>query len=236
MRIHPFFSYFGSKWRNSRAYPPPLHDEIIEPFAGSAGYAITYPQKRVRLFDLYEPIVELWDWLIHVSEDEIRKLPLGPFHKDRPIESEVDSSPARTLIGFWSTESQTSASRYPLSLSRGGNWTALKRETIALQLRWIRHWKVECRSFEEIENSEATWFIDPPYQLAGSRYRHNQIDYAALARWCRERSGQVIVCEQEPAEWLNFEPLDYKINRNASNKTYKEVVWTNTDKRHPSLF
>ena len=61
---------------------------------------------------------------------------------------------------------------------------------------------------QEIENQEATWFIDPPYNnAAGQRYRTRVSDYSKLGRWCRDRWGQVIVCENYGAEWLPFEPL-----------------------------
>ena len=221
--LHPFFSYFGSKFRLAKCYPKPQCDEIIEPFAGSAGYALLYPEKQVSLYEAYYPIVELWDWLIKVKEEEILALPLGPFDKEHPVESEVSCRPAQLLMGFWLTESQTNASRYPLSKSRGGNWSARKRQTIASQLQYIRHWKVQHLSFENIVNVRATWYIDPPYEEAGSRYRFNRIDYPALAQWCKERNGQVIVCEQNNATWLPFEHL--RFGRNASNKDYKELVW-----------
>ena len=221
--LHPFFSYFGSKFRLAKCYPKPQCDEIIEPFAGSAGYALLYPEKQVSLYEAYYPIVELWDWLIKVSEDEILALPLGPFDKEHPVESEVSCVPARTLLGFWLTESQTNASMYPLSKSRGGNWSARKRQMIASQLKHIRHWKVQHLSYESIVNVKATWYIDPPYEEAGSRYRFNKIDYSALAQWCKERNGQVIVCEQDNAAWLPFEHL--RFGRNASNKDYKELIW-----------
>lgn len=223
--LHPFFSYFGSKYRLAKYYDEPHCNEIIEPFAGSAGYALKYPNKQVTLYEVYEPIVELWNYLINVSEEEILALPIGPFDKNHPVESEVSSIPARILLGFWLTESQTNSSRYPLSKSRGGNWTARKRQLIASQLQYIRHWKVKQLPFEEIPNREATWYVDPPYKEAGKRYRHNKIDYSVLAQWCKNRTGQVIVCEQNTADWLNFEHL--KNGRNASNVDYKELVWYN---------
>ena len=222
-QLHPFFSYFGSKYRLAKLYPAPQCDEIIEAFAGSAGYALLYPDKKVSLYEIYEPIVELWDWLIKVKEEEILKLPVGPFDKNHPVEAEVTSVPARTLMGFWLTESQTNSSRYPLSKSRGGNWSERKKQTIASQLQYIRHWKVEKLSFDHIPNRKATWFIDPPYEEAGSRYKHWRIDYPALGQWCKDREGQVIVCEQNTAKWLDFQHL--RIGRNASNKDYRELIW-----------
>jgi site-specific DNA-adenine methylase len=81
-QLHPFFSYFGSKFRLAKFYPEPQCDEIIEPFAGSAGYSLLYPNKQVTLYELYEPIVELWDYLIKVPEQEILALPVGPNYSD----------------------------------------------------------------------------------------------------------------------------------------------------------
>jgi hypothetical protein len=223
--LNPFFSYFGSKYRLAKYYPQPQYDIVIEPFAGSAGYSLLYPEKQVILYEIYQPIVELWDYLIHARESRILSLPVGPFHKDYPIDKE-DLCPAeRTLLGLWLTESQTVASRYPLSRSRGGNWTERKKATIAAQLPYIRHWKVECLSFEAIPNQKATWFVDPPYQQAGKRYKFNQIDYDVLGAWCLDRKGQTIVCEQEGAKWLDFQ---HKIEgRNASNRKYHEIYYAN---------
>ncbi len=136
------------------------------------------------------------------------------------------SKEAKILIGFWLTESQTSSSRYPLSKSRGGNWTNRKREMLANQVDYIRHWKIENKSYDEIEfNRECTWFVDPPYIQAGKRYRNNLINYQQLATWCKERQGQTIVCEQSGADWLEFST--FKKVSNASNKKYEEVVWMN---------
>jgi len=239
-QLHPFFSYFGSKYRLAKHYPTPKYDTIIEPFDGSAGYSLMYPGRQVILYEIYEPLVTLWKWLIEkATEQDILNLPInndgkiGPddkpvtrFHKNHPIECEVMGEAERILIGLWTTESQTFASRYPLSKSRAGNWTQKKKEMIASQLHAIKHWKVESMSFEDIPNRKATWFIDPPYEKAGHRYCHWKIDYAKLGRWCKERSGQVIVCEQEPAVWLPF--THFEIPRkvhNASNKEYKELMW-----------
>jgi hypothetical protein len=157
-------------------------------------------------------------------------LPVGPFDKNHPVESEVSCAPARTLMGFWLSESQTNASRYPLSKSRGGKWSEKKRAMIASQLKYIRHWKIDKCSYEQIPNRKASWFIDPPYQQAGKRYVRKTIDYSDLSQWCKEREGQSIVCEQNEANWLEFEPLE--VTRNGSNKQYQEVVWHKSPANH----
>lgn len=232
--LHPFFSYFGSKYRMAKHYPSPLYDTIIEPFAGAAGYSLRYSDRKVFLYDVFEPVVMLWDYLIRVKKEEILALPLDnnghAFCKEYPVSDCKITYEAKILIGFWLTESQTSASRYPLSKSRGGNWTARKRNLIASQVDSIKHWKVEKKSYEEIDfNTECTWFIDPPYVQAGKRYKHNNIDYQHLGTWCKERQGQSIVCEQGGANWLDFVPFQNVTN--ASNKKYEEVWWTNLWKK-----
>lgn len=227
--LHPFFSYFGSKYRMAKNYPKPSYDIIIEPFAGAAGYSLLYPNKQVILYDNYEPVVMLWDYLIKAKKEEILALPLDnnghAFCKEHPVSDCKIVPEAKILIGFWLTESQTSASRYPLSKSRGGNWTERKRALLAKQVDSIRHWKIEKKCYKEIDSKKGTWFIDPPYAQAGKRYKNNIIDYSHLGAWCKERQGQTIVCEQSGAEWLEFKP--FQSVKNASNKKYEEVMWTN---------
>lgn len=73
--LHPFFSFFGSKWRLAPSYPRPEASTIIEPFAGSAGYSLRYPAHRVKLFDIDPVVVGVWKYLIAVSERELLRLP-----------------------------------------------------------------------------------------------------------------------------------------------------------------
>jgi len=36
------FAYFGNKTRIAHLYPPPAQGRVVEPFAGSARYALMY--------------------------------------------------------------------------------------------------------------------------------------------------------------------------------------------------
>lgn len=45
------FSYYGSKSKLVNLYPEPLHDTIIEPFAGSARYSLKYWDKDIYLIE-----------------------------------------------------------------------------------------------------------------------------------------------------------------------------------------
>ena len=236
-RLNPFFSYFGSKFRMAKHYPEPKYETIVEPFAGSAGYSLMYPDRKVILYDNYEPVVRVWDYLIKADSSEILSLPLDlnghAFCKEHPVSDCDIPEEAKLLLGFWLTESQTSASRYPLSKSRGGNWTERKRATIAKQVEFISHWKVESKSYENVDNFECTWFVDPPYVQAGKRYVKKHIDYQKLSSWCMERKGQTIVCEQSGADWLPF--TTFLKTFNASNKKYEEVVWINETEENSEI-
>jgi 16S rRNA G966 N2-methylase RsmD len=109
----------------------------------------------------------------------------------------------------------------------GSFWGERVRETIAAQVEKIRHWQLIEGDYSQcVLDGPATWFIDPPYQLAGKHYRHgsSDIDFAALAAWCRTREGQVIVCENEGADWLPFEPLD-AVKTTRAGRRSREVVW-----------
>lgn len=232
--MNPFFSYFGSKFRLAKFYPKPIHETIIEPFAGSAGYSLLHYKNNVILYDTYEPIIQLWNYLINVKEEEILSLPVDyknePFSKNNPVSNLDICEEAKILIGFWLTESQSYSSTYPLSKSRGGNWSDRKKKLIASQLKNIRHWKADFKDYKNIDENldNITWYVDPPYFDAGKRYKLNKIDYNHLGSWCKSKTGQIIVCEQNEANWLDFVPLQR--HTNASNKKYMELLWINEKK------
>lgn len=85
-----------------------------------------------------------------------------------------------------------------------------RHDRVARQLKYIRHWRVIEGCYTSSPNVEATWFIDPPYEIAGKwqyRYGPKTIDYVSLGSWCKTRLGQTIVCENDGASWLPFEYL-----------------------------
>jgi len=98
-------------------------------------------------------------------------------------------------------------------------------------------WRVIEGDYSEAPDIEATWFVDPPYHVSGARASKaergrvrypngaDDIDYPALARWCRSRRGQVIVCEQPGADWLPFRALGE--TQTVGDRRSGEVVWTN---------
>lgn len=252
--LRPFFSYYGSKFRLAPHYAPPRYTTIYEPFAGSAGYALAYPDRRVVLIDKDPVIAGLWNYLIHVSPEEIMRLPA---HVEN-VDDHAIPQEAKWLIGFWLNAATTAPCRTPSKWVRqaqaGDNWESQpspgrtrvgytpqaakdrfwgegKRALIASQVDKIRHWEVRHGSYADIPDEEATWFVDPPYRVMGAYYKMSakQIDFAHLGEWCRSRSGQVIVCENAGAGWLPFRLFrDVKSNqaRRGAKARNVEVIWT----------
>lgn len=213
IKLKPFWRYYGGKWRAAPRYPTPKYNIIIEPFAGSAGYSMRYLDREIILVERYPAIAEMWRYLISVPSAEVMAIPL--------VES-VDELPnwvppgARYLVGFCMNAACASPCK---RLSAGRKklremgrvyegWSEKQRYRVASQVGYIRHWKIIEGDYTMSPEVEATWFIDPPYNnRAGSYYKYHDIDYQALGLWSRERKGQVLVCENEGADWLPFKPF-----------------------------
>jgi len=221
--LRPFFSYFGGKWTLAPHYPAPgIGDQIVEPFAGSAGYATRYPDREVILVERAPLIAALWRWLTKVSVDEVMGLPLDP--------SDIKSLPqeARWLIGFWCARGRCRPARTLGSAwLRSGKWPTSfwgksARARIAEQVTAIRHWQIIEGDYTAAPDVDAVWFVDPPY--VGARHYLARVDsYPALGGWCRSRKGTVIVCEQDGADWLPFVP--FRSAKSISRWQYGEVVY-----------
>lgn len=226
--LKPFFCFYGGKWRAAPHYPTPLHDTIIEPFAGAAGYATRHAGHKVVLYDADPRIAGLWQYLIGAKGSEIRSLPAV-------VESVNDirgPQEARDLVGFWLNKGTAAPSKTPGAWMRSGIhptsfWGSEIRARIAAQVEEIRHWKAYCKSWESATRQTATWFVDPPYEKMGKHYKYSTVDYVALAQWCRRLSGQVLVCEAAGASWLPFKPFrSIKASpAKFGGKVSQEVIW-----------
>jgi hypothetical protein len=224
--IRPLFPFYGSKWRDARRYPPPAHELVVEPFAGSAGYSLWHEPAKVVLSDVDPIIVGVWRYLIHVTERELRALP------DLEVGQTTDSlmlpQEAKWLIGFWlnrgSAQPKKTRTAYSARTDRQQLvWSERARQRIAADLHRIRHWSIAETSYDRLLTPPATYFVDPPYVDKGKHYRYSAVDYTKLGAWCAALPGQVAVCEQAGADWLPFAPLaSIKSSRGRS----EEVVWT----------
>lgn len=196
------------------------------------------------LVDRNPVIAGLWRWLTKVTPEEILALPLL-IERGESVDALDISQPAKWLIGFWcnkghatpcKTITTTWGTKYPEQF-----WHEQMRARVASQVERIRHWRVlDVSSYADIPNEPATWFVDPPYtgirssrRRGGGKIEHRPvgdrypfgakgIDYAHLAAWCKERFGQVLVCENLGATWLPFEP--FRLARGLS-KDSPEAIW-----------
>ncbi len=231
----PFFTFYGGKFRVAPKYQPPQHSVLIEPFAGSAGYSLRYPAHEVRLSDVDSNIVQTWDYLIRTPESEILALP--DITEGQTVDDLAIPPEARLLIGWWLNKGSAQPKRQPSSFMlnhpKGAPyWGESIRQRIAQQQSFIRHWTIRQASYADLDNAEGTWFVDPPYEIAGKHYRFGAdgIDFTHLADWCRSRQGQVIVCEADDATWLPFRPLAAMHGTEGKQKVTRsriETVWTN---------
>lgn len=213
-RVRPFFPFYGSAWEKCRRgfYPEPPSDRVVvECFAGAAGFSTYYEHPRVELCDVDDNVVMTWQYLLRVTESEIRSLPdIAP---GQPVDTLGVCEEAQILIGWWLGRGRPRPSkvggdwfrRYP---GQGRFWSEGVRARIARQLSRIRRWRVSHCDYRDAPAPRGCLtFVDAPYfGRPGRGYRHGSriLDYRQLGRWCRERRGTVVVCEQRGADWLPF--------------------------------
>lgn len=221
------FSYYGSKTKICDKYPKPKGDLIIEPFAGAAKYSLLHFEKEVILVDKYRELIEIWKWLQQCSPKDILRLPIlkmGETIEGMDFGCEGANYFMGFMVGRGLSRPQYKVSPFVGSEKQYHFQYTYKR--IASELYKIKHWKFICDDYRNIDNQEATWFVDPPYQYGGQKYKHSSknIDFKELAAWCKSRKGQVIVCENTKANWMDFKPVT-KIT--GCNHKTTEAIWSN---------
>jgi hypothetical protein len=217
--------YYGSKANVAKYYPLPKHGKIIEPFAGTARYALRHFEHDVLIVDKWDVIVKLWKWLQQCSPDDILKLPRLK-EGERVSSHKFDCEEAKLLMGFLAGKAAQNPRDKASSraTTQRPNYINYSLQRIAANLFKIKHWEIRLGSYEDLPNEEATWFIDPPYQVGGHVYKEHRIDYPALAEWCKARDGQVIVCENTKANWMPFLPM--RAQKGSAGWT-TEAIWCN---------
>ena len=219
------FYYYGRKKKIVDYYPTPTTKKIVEPFAGSSSYSMKYWDLDVHINEKDPKIYELWRFLIQdCSENDLFNLPI--LEKGESLNDEKYShlKPGEQyLIGFYLNSGSAQPKKSPAKFNK---WTENTIKDIANDLKKIKHWKITNLDYKDLENTEATWFIDPPYQSGGQYYRFSNkyIDYNVLGDWCKERYGQVIVCENTGGDWLDFKSL---VDIQGQKHKTTEVIWTN---------
>jgi len=240
-KVPRLIPYYGAKHRLAMKYPPPEYPTIIEPFVGSAAYSSLYSDREIILIDKDPVITSIWKWLTSASKEEITELPL--IQPGELVNGLDTHQAAKWLIGFWCGNSSAIPNKQlsPRFAKIIGNfqdsgtwyvsgrrwnhkcvaWHEPVKERIINSLDRISHWSCNNADYSDSPDIEATWFIDPPYTVAGKCYPCSKLDYDHLANWCLSRKGQVIVCENEGANWLPFEYLN-----SFNGKRRTEVIFT----------
>jgi site-specific DNA-adenine methylase len=220
-------SYYGSKSKVVKHYPPPEHNLIIEPFAGSARYSLLYCEgRKVILNDIYTNITDIWNYLVQATPEQIMNLPEMKRGDDL---RNFDLPPAeRNLMSFIVTRGNSGPRNLYSEWAAKSDEIGKFKERAIRYLDKVRDFKILNEDYRKIDDYEATWYIDPPYVDGGSKYPHSKIDYRELAEWCRTRKGQVIVCEHADADWLPFKPLVIERGmKKTKKKVSMELIWTN---------
>ncbi len=208
----PLFKWFGSKWSSAKHYPPPIHDTVIEPFAGGAGYALRHHERNVILAERDIHVRRLWWWLIgQAKESDIRELPIN-IPEGTDIRELGLSLGQCLLIKSWQRTNNVGNCWTVSSWgNKSGQWTANTRARVAGEFHHVKHWKCveDGMSLLTEPRSPSTWFVDPPYQH-NYQYRSPPLDYTQLASAVDQLPGQIIVCEavcqktDARPDWLPF--------------------------------
>lgn len=224
------FSYYGSKSKIVNKYPKPKYGAIIEPFAGSARYSLRYFENDITLYDPSSYVFLVWKYLIEASEKDVLSLP--DMKRGESLDDHTQLSLAeKYLIGFHLSRGKAKPRK------RGFGQLSWNRDKfrIASNLYKIRHWIIYNQMYHLAQNTEATWFIDPPYWSVANRENHSEkypfncVDYGHLSAFCKSRKGLTIVCENSQAKWLPFKFLTFaNMNATAKNNLLEsEMVWIN---------
>ena len=230
--MKPFFSYYGAKYQVAKHLGAPRQELVIEPFAGSACYSTRWNVKSAKLYDISESICQIWDFLINSSCSDISSIP-DYFE----CESQLSALPkgAELLCRFWIAKGRAEPSNKISPWYRTYKnstdcrvWGPAVKNRIITQKPAISGWTIEQLSYDRIPVTLGHWHIDPPYNnVAGSRYPHSDIDYEHLANWCKSLPGDVDVCENSGAQWLEFADLCEVVSSRGRRSGYKskEAVW-----------
>lgn len=219
------FSYYGAKGDLVKYYPKPKHDTIIEPFAGSARYSCKYWDRQVILADKSREICKVWEYLRNASEQDILGLPkLKVGQSTDHYEFRHLSADEKRFLGFLVNIAFTGGAK---TVTKWVGSIEQDLINISKQVSHFKHWQIINKPYWELNKDiEATWYIDPPYEFGGDKYPHGSkdINFKRLADWCKSRQGQVMVCENTKATWMDFKPL---VANSGQVHDTVEAIWCN---------
>lgn len=207
------FYYFGRKGVSAKSYPAPAYPLVIEPFAGSMAYSLHYRPPFAIGIDADARVAALWHRLTAMTVDDIREHP-APVLGERTDDlwHQLGEASNSSLRKNFRTANELLVGRFEQQRR-----LALRHHKYAQQNIIYKH-----GDYRDAPDVEASWFVDAPY-FGVDGYKHRP-DFEQLARWVRARRGQVIVCEGEGAEWLEF--VEHARPRSIGNTHHAELIWT----------
>ena len=230
------FYYYGAKNTLAKYYQKPYYNTIVEPFAGSAAYSMFHLQNNNNLNCILVEkdirVYNLWKYLLTSSAKDINEYPV-PNIGDKTSDFLIMTCAASNSISKCKTLTYTDRIARVFEIQKK---RLLKLHNIKDRI------KIYNTDYTEVDNIEATWFIDPPYQVNnlsnpktvfsnGNGYSKgcdsDSLDFTKLSDFSKDRLGQVIVCEKEGANWMDFKFL--RRSKSSLNKNYNEVVWYNKE-------
>jgi len=224
------FYYYGRKKQLARYYPEPNYQTIIEPFAGSAAYSLFGDnwKKDVILIEKDKRIFDIWDWLINeATVAEISKLPTLEVGEKSSEFLHIIHAATKMAFKYKTIKTTPVLAR---------NWEISLR-VMQENLHKVKHWKIYNKDYQEFENIEATWFIDPPYKgEPGLGYGHSSkhINYDELSKWALSRKGEIICCEGVNGDYLPFVSL--KELSGVAGKSSPEKIYYRSEKNQKEFF
>ena len=231
MRYASLFSFYGSKSKLSRLYPPPKYPVIVEPFAGSAAYSLQYYDRQVILVEVNPRVTAVWKFLLSAeAEHWVRRIP-DHVEPGTIVDDLIPDAPdgLREILRAEANRGTfgTKGIRKQVTRIGAANWHRIKQKILWF-LPKIRHWQIIEGDHSNAPNIRATWFIDPPYFTeAGKQYACCDLNSSLLRDWVLSRKGQVIVCGTAEQNWLPFSPLApaRTFNYRSRSRRAMEAIW-----------
>lgn len=241
------FYYYGAKRILAPHYPRPRYRTIVEPFAGSAQYAVRClvegSADRAILVDRDPRVVEMWQRLLAMTPAEVLSQP--------PLEVGATTADPLQMVTA-ASNSWGSAKRYTINERMATCWPIMLAAIASALPHITGRVSVSLGDYGKAEqDAPATYFVDPPYQTVrltdgqestgGARGRgyakgcnSDSLDFAALGEWTQSLAGHVIAVDQVGADWLPFRPL--KGHRNTIGTMHLEAIWAKGGESQGELF
>ena len=200
--------------------PNRTYDELREPFLGGGSFAIEwskrYPDSRVWVSDLYEPLVNFWGQIqsngmvlrdelvklknLHPNPDRAKDLFLFSKEKVNDLErSSLIRAVAFYVVNKCSFSGLTESSSFSKQASES-NFSMRGIDRIPGYSLIIKNWKITNLSYDELltDDPEVFTYLDPPYDIKDNLYgnkgdMHKRFDHDKFAIDCDQCNGHQLI-------------------------------------------